>query len=55
MIYLKNKKSGQVKEYKDGNTETVEDLLATGNWCRVTGRRDWTTYSAPKKTTKKSK
>ena len=55
MIYLKNKKSGQVKEYKDGNAETVEDLLATGNWSRVAGRRDWTAYSAPKKTKKKSK
>tara|TARA_Y100001963_G_C6694848_1_gene406475 strand:- start:663 stop:839 length:177 start_codon:yes stop_codon:yes gene_type:complete len=58
MIYLKDKKFGQVKEYKDGDTTTVEDLLATGNWLRVAGRKDVTPYSAPKsskKTSEKSK
>ena len=55
MIYLKAKRSGQVKEYKDGNTETVESLLGTGNWLRVQGRKNPTPYSAPKSSKKASK
>ena len=55
MIYLKAKNSGQVKEYKDGDTATVEDLLGTGNWLKVQGRKDITPYkTAAKKSTKKS-
>ena len=54
MIYLKDKRHGQVKEYKDGNTDTVEDLLATGKWLKVTGRKDYAPYVAPKKTKKSS-
>ena len=54
MIYLKDKRHGQIKEYKDGNTDTVEDLLATGKWLRVTGRKDSAPYVAPKKTKKSS-
>ena len=54
MIYLKAKNSGQVKEYKDGDTATVEDLLGTGNWLKVQGRKAPTPYKvATKKTTKK--
>jgi hypothetical protein len=55
MIYLKGKNSGQVREYKDGDTSTVDDLLGTGNWVRVQGRKDTTIYSAPKKSKKKTK
>ena len=54
MIYLKAKKFGQIKEYKDSNP-TVQDLLSTGNWLRVQGRKDPTPYkTATKKTTKKT-
>ena len=51
MIYLKNLNS-QVKEYKDGDTETVAALLDSGRWERITGRKDWSPYVAPKKTKK---
>ena len=54
MIYLKGKSNGQIKEYKDGDTSTVEDLLGTGNWVRVKGRKDPADYVAPKKKTKKA-
>jgi len=53
MVYLKAKDGGQVKEYKDGDVSTVEDLLSTGNWVRVQGRKDSTSYSTPKKASKK--
>jgi|TARA_Y100001973_G_C5136462_1_gene300600 hypothetical protein len=53
MIYLKAKNSGQVKECKDGDMSTVEDLLSTGNWIRVQGRKDPSAYSPPKKSSKK--
>jgi len=54
MIYLKNLNS-QVKEYKDTDTKTVDTLLDSGRWTRVKGLKDWTLYSKPKKTKKKSK
>ena len=54
MIYLKNL-NGQVKEYKDHDTKTINHLLESGKWTRVVGLKDWTPYSAPKKTKKKSK
>ena len=54
MIYLKAK-NGQVKEYKDHDTKTVNFLLETDRWVRVTALKDTSLYSAPKKTKKKSK
>ena len=55
MIYLKNL-NGIVKEFKDGDTETVNAMLGSGRWERIEGRKDWTPYTASKKkTTKKSK
>ena len=54
MIYLKGKSNGQIKEYKDGDSSTVEDLLNTGNWVRVKGRKDPANYVVAKKTTKKT-
>ena len=55
MIYLKNL-NGAVREYKDGDTGTVDALLGSGRWERIEGRKDWTPYTASKKkTTKKSK
>ena len=54
MIYLKNLNS-QVKEYKDSDTETVAALLDSGRWERITGRKDWTPYVAPKSSKEASK
>ena len=53
MIYLKNLNS-QVKEFKDSDTKTVDACVDSGRWTRVKGLKDWTPYSAPKKTTKKT-
>jgi len=53
MIYLKAA-NGQVKEYKDHDTKTVEFLLDTGKWTRVKALKDNTPYSKPKNK-KKSK
>ena len=52
MIYLKAKRHGQIKEYKDHDTKTVAFLLGTG-WSRVQGIKDPTPYSEPKKKSKK--
>ncbi len=54
MIYLKNL-NGAVKEFKDGDTETVNSMLDSGRWERVAGRKDWSPYTEKKKTTKKAK
>tara|TARA_Y100001938_G_C8061504_1_gene417571 strand:+ start:1301 stop:1489 length:189 start_codon:yes stop_codon:yes gene_type:complete len=62
MIYLKkisvNNPDGlnaQIKEYKDSDTKTVKFLEGTGQWVRVKGLKDPSSYSAPKKSKKKSK
>ena len=52
MIYLKNLNS-QVREFKDRDTKTVDEMMGSGRWTRVSGLKDMTPYSAPKKTTKK--
>ena len=52
MIYLKNLNS-QVKEFKDRDTRTVDSMVDSGRWTRVSGLKDMTPYSAPKKTAKK--
>ena len=55
MIYLKNL-NGQVKEYKESDTKTIDYLLESGKWVRIVDRKDLNPYStAKKKTTKKSK
>ena len=53
MVYLKNLNS-QVKEFKDNDTKTVDEMVDSGRWTRVQGLKDWTPYSAPKKTAKKT-
>ena len=53
MIYLKNL-NGAVKEFKDGDTETVNAMLDSGRWERIAGRKDWSPYVEKKKSTKKS-
>ena len=55
MIYLKAKRHGQIKEYKDGDTTTVGHLLETGNWVRVEGRKNSKPYSEPKSSKEESK
>ena len=52
MIYLKNLNS-QVKEFKDRDAKTVDEMMGSGRWTRVSGLKDMTPYSAPKKTAKK--
>ena len=52
MIYLKNL-NGQVREYKDQNTKTVNALIDSGRWTRVEGLKDCTPYDESKKRTKK--
>ena len=54
MIYLKNL-NGAVKEFKDYDTLTVDALVGSGRWGKISGRKDWTPFktSAKKKTTKK--
>ena len=52
MIYLKNF-SLQVREYEDTGTKKVDELLASGRWTRVQGKKDLTPYVKPK-TVKKS-
>ena len=52
MIYLKNLNS-QVREFKDRDTKTVDEMMGSGRWIRVSGLKDMTPYSAPKKTAKK--
>ena len=52
MIYLKNL-NGAVKEFKDGDTLTVNAMLDSGRWERVAGRKDWSPYAEKKKSTKK--
>ena len=54
MIYLKNLNS-QVKEFKDTDTKTVDVMVGSGRWTRVSGLKDWTSYSTPKKAAKKAK
>ena len=54
MIYLKNL-NGAVREYKDHDTSTVDALVRSGRWERISGRKDWTLFkkATTKKTTKK--
>ena len=56
MIYLKNL-NGAVREYKDHDTSTVDALVGSGRWVRISGRKDWTPFkkATTKKTTKSTK
>ena len=54
MVYL-NHLNGQVKQYKDSETKTVNYLLSLGIWKRVKGLKDDTPCSEPKSVSKKSK
>ena len=52
MIYLMNN-IGQVKEYKEHDVKTIDSLVSSGRWKRVTGRKDTSLYEEPKKSTPK--
>ena len=54
MVYLKNLNS-QVKEFKDNDTKTVDEMVDSGRWTRVKGLKDSTPYSEPKKKKKVKK
>tara|TARA_R100000808_G_C2117447_1_gene129667 strand:- start:313 stop:477 length:165 start_codon:yes stop_codon:yes gene_type:complete len=54
MIYLKNL-NGIVREFKDGDTSTVDSLIDSGRWERIAGRKDWSPYNEKKKASKKAK
>ena len=53
MVYLKHL-NGQVKQYKDSETKTVNYLLSLGIWKRVKGLKDVTPYSKSKTAKKKT-
>ena len=52
MIYLKNI-GGDVRVLKDCDTKDVKNLIETGQWVRINGRKDFSSYSSPTKKTKK--
>lgn len=53
MIYLKNF-ARQVREYKDTDKKKVDELLSSGRWTRVQGKKDLSPYVEPKPTKKSS-
>tara|TARA_R110002012_G_scaffold97150_2_gene233574 strand:- start:232 stop:432 length:201 start_codon:yes stop_codon:yes gene_type:complete len=54
MIYLKNI-GGNIAVLKDSDTKEAKNLIESGLWTRVKSRKDYSSYSEPKKTTKKGK
>ena len=54
MIYLKNI-GGNIAVLKDSDTKEAKNLLESGLWERVKSRKDYSSYSKPKKATKSKK
>ena len=54
MIYLKNI-GGNIAVLKDSDTKDAKNLVESGLWSRVNGRKDFSSYSEPKKASKKGK
>ena len=54
MIYLKNI-GGNIATLKDSETKEAKNLIESGLWSRVNGRKDFSPYSEPKKASKKGK
>tara|TARA_R100000781_G_scaffold21495_1_gene16147 strand:+ start:6940 stop:7140 length:201 start_codon:yes stop_codon:yes gene_type:complete len=54
MIYLKNI-GGNIAVLKDSDTKEAKNLVESGLWHRVNGRKDFSPYSEPKKASKKGK
>ena len=51
-IYLKNI-SGEVRDFKNIDDKSLKNLLDSSEWTRISGLKDMTPYSEPKKKTKK--
>ena len=47
MIYLKNL-NGQIREYKDHDSRTINTLISSGRWAKVVGGKDGTLCEVPK-------
>ena len=55
-IWLKNNRTGEVRgtnSEREANTLLVVGGSNPSNWARIVGRKDETSYAAPKKTKKK--
>ena len=57
MIYLKNKQGGNIEVFKDVDLKSANNLLDSGQWVRINGRKDESEYvvSKPKKASKSGK
>ena len=53
-IYLKNI-SGEVRDFKNIDDKSLNNLLDSSEWTRIKGLKDMTPYVAPKKKAKKKK
>ena len=52
MIYLKDL-SNNIREFKDGDSKTVNAMIDSGRWVKCAGRKDLNDYVKPKKAAKK--
>ena len=52
MIYLKNI-GGNIATLRDGETKEAKNLIESGLWVRVNGRKDYTEYVVKKTKAKK--
>ena len=53
-VYLKNA-SGEVRDFKNIDDKSLNNLLDSSEWTRIKGLKDMTPYVAPKKKAKKKK
>ena len=51
-VYLKNA-SGEVRDFKNIDEKSLNNLLASSEWTRIKGLKDMTPYVKPKKKSKK--
>ena len=45
MIYLKNKQGGNIEVFKDVDSKSANNLLDSGQWVRIKGRKDESEYT----------
>ena len=53
-VYLKNA-SGEVRDFKNIDEKSLNNLLDSSEWTSIKGLKDMTPYVAPKKKAKKKK
>ena len=53
-VYLKNA-SGEVRDFKNIDDKSLNNLLDSSEWTRIKGLKDMTPYVAPNKKAKKKK